>query len=684
MAQKFQWTQMTVGTCYYPEHWPEELWQSDIDRMLQNGVTVVRIAEFAWSKFERREGEFSFDFFDRFLDLCEAKGMQVIFCTPTATPPAWLTEKYPEVLNCDINGVPYRHGLRRQYNYNSPVYLEKSAIITEKIGEHYGKRPCIVGWQLDNEINCETCDFYSEADHAAFRLWLKEKYGDLDKLNEAWGTVFWNQTYIDWEEIHLPRRTVNNAQNPHMLLDYSRFVSCSAIRFCRLQAQILRRYIRPGVYITTNGQFGNLDNHAFMDQCYDVFTYDSYPSFAYGRSVKWDDGKLNDRRWSRNLTETRSICPHFGIMEQQSGANGWYNSMEGPAPRPGQLTLWAMQSVAHGADYVSFFRWRTCSFGTEIYWHGILDYDNRDNRRLREVKSFHDKLMKLQRVCGAEFAASFALVKDYDNVFDAMHDRWHQMVHWQSEEAVFEAAQKGHMPLDMLYLRENTTLADLRKYPVLVYPHATIMTQERADLLTAYVKAGGTLIIGCRTGYKDAQGHCVMRPQPGLMADLAGTYVEEFTCASPAEEPAWADWDGARLDTLLFNDVLEEPFAPNAKVLARYASGYYAGKPALVENRVGEGRVLFLGSAFAAESAAMVLRHAGVKPVWEGKIDVPAEVETVLRRDAEGGEYLFLLNYKAREMEVAFHQACESLFTGETLCGSVKLPAFGVEVVKIK
>lgn len=684
MPQTYQWHQMTVGTCYYPEHWPEDLWADDLDRMFQYGVTVIRVAEFAWNKFEPHEGVFDFTFFDRFLDLCEEKGMKVIFCTPTATPPAWLTEKYPEVLNCDINGVPYRHGLRRHYNYNSPVYLEKCAIITEQMARHYGQRPCIVGWQLDNEINCETCYFYSEADHIAFRQWLEAKYQTLDALNDAWGTAFWNETYTDWAQVHGPRRTVNGSQNPHMMLDYSRFISFSATRFCRLQTEILRQHIRPGVYITTNGQFENLDNHEFMDQCCDVYTYDSYPSFAFGLGTQFDDGKLNDRRWSRNLTETRSICPHFGIMEQQSGANGWYNRMEGPAPRPGQLTLWAMQSVAHGADYVSFFRWRTCRISTEIYWHGILDYDNRENRRLREVKSFHDKLMKLQPVCGAENVASFALVKDYDNVFDAMHDTWHQRVHWASETGVFEAAQRGHMPYDMLYLRDKTTLADLQKYPVLVYPHATILTQERADLLEAYVKAGGTLMIGCRTGYKDIQGRCPMAPQPGLLSQLAGTYVEEFTFASPAEEEPYASLDGRKLPMPLFNDVLEEPFSAEAKVIARYETSYYAGKPALVENRVGEGRVFFLGGVFSPEATAMLLDYAGVKPVWADALCIPEEVEAVLRRNDQGEEYLFLLNYKAREMEVTFRKDCESLFTGDTLAGAVKLPAYGVEVVKLK
>ena len=162
--QNYQWPEYTVGVCYYPEHWDESLWESDLERMLQTGITVIRIAEFSWNLTEPKEGVFCFDFFDRFLDLCAQKGMKVIFGTPTATPPAWLTSKYPEVLNADINSLPYEHGARRHYNYNAPIYQEKVRTIVTVLGEHYGKHPAIIGWQIDNELNCETADFHSEAD----------------------------------------------------------------------------------------------------------------------------------------------------------------------------------------------------------------------------------------------------------------------------------------------------------------------------------------------------------------------------------------------------------------------------------------------------------------------------------------------------------------------------------------
>ncbi len=678
--QRFQWNEMTVGVCYYPDHWEESLWASDLDRMLENGITVIRIAEFAWSFFERTEGVFTFDYFDRFLELCVQKDMKVIFGTPTATPPAWLTEKYPEVLNADKNGVLMRHGLRRHYNYNSPIYHEKTRIIVEKLAQHYGQHPAIIGWQIDNEFNCETNDFYSAADHAAFRVFLKNRYGTLENLNDAWGTAFWSQTYTDWEQLHVPRTTTNGSVNPHLHLDYIRFVSNSAITYCGIQEEILRKHIASGVFITTNGMFGHLDNHRMTDECLDLYTYDSYPNFAFllDRAGKLDN--LRDRWSSKSLTEVRSICSHFGIMEQQGGPGSWYNRMETPTPRPGQLKLWAMQSVAHGADFISFFRWRTCTFGTEIYWHGILNYDNRDNRRLKEVADFASAMRKLHPLCGADSDVNFALVRDYDNVWDAEIDTLHHAIHTQSENAIFAASQLHHTPCDMLYLRDCTTPDDLKHYPALFMPHASILTQERADLLEAYVREGGTLVVGCRTGYKDESGRCVMTPMPGLLQKLTATDVADFTFTSPAEETPTAEWNGETFEMPVYNDILTP--MEGAKVLARFTSSYYAGEAALTEHAYGNGRVLHLGGAFTMDNTRRILAYLGLLEPMQTVVKAPESIELVMRKK-DNKQWLFALNYNAFPVEITLQKNLVSMLDGHESSGAFTLPPYGVEVWQV-
>ncbi len=674
-------SRLVLGTCYYPEHWAKRLWKEDLERMLAAGIEVVRIAEFAWSKVELTEGNFTYAFFDEFLDLAEEAGMKVIFCTPTATPPAWLTEKYPEVLNADINGVLYRHGERRHYNYNSPVYQKLSARIVEKFASHYASRSCIIGWQIDNEVNCEMNVFYSESDSKAFRVFLQDKYENLEALNEAWGTDFWNQTYTDWEEIHVPRRTYSDSTNPHEVLDYTRFISASARRFVKMQSDIIRKYIKPGDFVTTNGIFGNLDNHQMTKESLDFMMYDSYPNFAYCLDDYCDaPGDIKDRKWSRNLAEVRAISPVFGIMEQQSGANGWNTRMEAPTPRPGQMTLWTMQSVAHGADYISYFRWRTCTMGTEIYWHGILDYSGRENRRIAEVRQIHEKMQGMRELAGSVYEAKVGIIRDYDNIWDAQIDVWHGRVEKASQQALFHALQVSHTPFDYVYLNDGSAAEDWERYRVLFYPHATIMTKAGEAVLRAYVEAGGTLVIGCRSGYKGESGRCVMDHLPGLLSDLSSTDIPEYSFIAPDAGKVAIQWDDTELTANVFADLLQ-PIG-DGRLEAVYRSDYYAGSGALISNMIGKGKVYYYGTAFNEESARVFLEKLQVISPYRDVVHVPESCEVAVRRKGED-RYLFLLNYDKNPAKIELCRKGIDLYTGEEISGQRELEGYGTLVVKL-
>ncbi len=670
-----------LGVCYYPEHWDQSLWAEDLDRMLAAGLGTVRIAEFAWSLIEPREGQYTYEFFDRFLELAQKKGMQVIFCTPTATPPAWLTEKYPEVLNADMDGNLIRHGARRHYNYNSPVYQELCRNIVEKAASHYAGHPAVVGWQLDNEFNCERDTFYSESDTAAFRRFLQDKYKNLEALNRTWGTVFWDQTYTEWSEVYVPRKTNTNSNNPHQMLDYYRFISDSVCRFAKMQADIIRKYAKEGDFITHNGMFANLDYQRLARESLDVLMYDSYPDFGYELDTYQPEDLMKDRKWSRNLSEVRAVSPNFGIMEQQSGANGWNTRMEAPSPRPGQITLWTMQSIAHGADYISYFRWRTATVGTEIYWHGILDYSGRENRRLREVAEISKRLAGIQEAAGSKYVARVGIVKDYDNIWDSQLDRWHDRVERVSQKSLFTAMELLHVPFDFVYLENHTIPESLQQYEVLFYPHGAILDRERMALLEAYVEAGGKLVMGCRTGYKDQNGHCVTEYLPGLAAGLTGTDVQEYSFVAPDEGHVMADWDGVRLEAAVFNDLLA-PVGENAEVLARYVSSYYAGTPALIRNRYGRGEAYYFGGAFALDTAKVFLEKLGVAEAYSDVIALPESCELAVRK-GDRGSYLFVLNYLAQPARLVLKKQLKDLWTGAYESGEIDLESYGVKVYRM-
>ena len=671
---------LSLGVCYYPEQWDRGLWKEDLERMRALGIRVIRVGEFTWSLMEPREGEYDFSLFDSFLELAEATEMKVIFCTPTATPPVWMTERYPEILNCDINGVPYRDGERRHYNYNSLIYQRYCRNIVERVVSRFAAYPCVIGWQIDNELNCGEDVFYSESDTVAFREFLKKKYGPIEKLNEAWGTVFWNQIFSSYSEVYVPRPTPGNAVNPHRVLDYLRFVSDSACRFAKMQADIIRSHKKPEQFITTNGSFAHLDYQRLREESLDFLSYDSYPNFAYDSSLYRAEDVLKDRKWSRNLTETRAVSPIFAIVEQQTGANGWTISMDSPTPRPGQILLWTMQSIAHGADFIGFFRWRTGIMGTEIYWHGILDYSGRENRRFREVRKIAEDLEKMQEIAGAEYVAKAGIVRDYDNIWDAEVDRWHGKVEKASVNNLYAAAQLLHAPMDFVYLNDSTKVSDLQKYEVLFYPHASILTEKRAKLLEAYVSAGGKLFMGCRTGYKDITGKCVMDYLPGLAARLTGTDIPEYTPVAPDEGKIYINWEGGKAEAAVFNDILS-PMGESAEVLATYDNSYYKGEPALICNSFGEGKAYYFGGAFGLDTAKLFLEKSGAAEPYRSVIELPECCEIAVRRKQQQ-EFLFVLNYSANTVEFSLNQELFELLAQTKEKGKIELAPYGVKIYR--
>ncbi len=673
MRKKLNLDHLTLGVCYYPEHWDSSLWREDLRRMKDMGLEVIRIAEFAWNKFEPSEGEFTFDFFDSFMKIVEEEGIKVIFCTPTATPPAWMSHKYPEILNADLDGNLIRHGHRRQHNMTSEKYRFFVSRITEKLGEHYGRHPNIVAWQLDNEINCECHLYYAESDHKAFRQYLKKKFGTLDALNDAIGAVFWNQTYTDWEEVYLTRRTNHEGHtNPHMELLERRFVSDTVIDFFKLQTDILRKY--TDAKITTNGLFRYIDYHRLTDEVLDFITLDNYPHFNEKRDEDYNVARR--RRAAYNLARTRSISPIFGVMEQQSGVGGWTFWRPTEAPKPGYLRLWALQSVASGADYVSFFRYRTCTFGTEIYWHGILNYDNRDNRRVEEVKQTWRDLQKIQGVTGKDFRAEVAILRDYDNQLDGENDLWHGEADRQSYEAWTIAAETAHVPYDLVYINDETALDELRRYKMAVYPHAAILTEKRAALLRAYAEAGGTILFGCRTGYKDMYGRCPMMPMPGYAADLCGITVDDFTGVSPEGEGAWVEMDGKRVSAPFFNDLLTPV---DAEAVALYGNRYYKGVCAFSQRTVGAGKAMYFGGAFGEDTARAILKREGIGAPdgWDRILDLPEGVGLTVR-----GEYAFLLNYTEETQRIPCGEALRNLIAEADVNGELILAPLDVAVLE--
>ena len=315
--------------------------------------------------------------------------------------------------------------------------------------------------------------------------------------------------------------------------------------------------------------------------------------------------------------------------------------------------------------------------GTEIYWHGILDYDNRDNRKLAEVKKIHQRVEKMKEITGAQYKAAFGVIRDYSNVWDAQVDKWHQRLAWTSEEEIFIGAQLSHTPMDYVYLLDSTEVEELLKYPVLIYPHPMILSEKKAELLRRYAEEGGCLILGARTGLKDETGKCVMDVMPGLLKDITGTTVEEFTFLGPADDQVSMEWEGKQVETGIFNDILAA--GPGAKVLASYSSNYYQGRPALIENHTGKGKVLHFGGTFTRENIKDFLAYGGVLSAFKELVELPEMCELCVR-EKDGKQYIIILNYSPEEQKAVLKVPVTDLDTGDKVQGQAVLKGYETKV----
>jgi len=368
---------MLLGTPYYPEHWPEERWATDARLMQEAGISRVRMGEFAWHRMEPTEGHFEFDWLQRAIEVFARHEIGTILCTPTPTYPAWLHRKYPDIHQVKSDGTVKEYGQRQDACKNHPGYRLHARRIAEEMLAALGDHPNVVAWQTDNEFGCHgTSRCYCAYCESAFQAWLRDRFGgDIDALNAAWGTFFWSQDYNDFGEISLPRdtadRTANDGQNPSLVLDFYRFSSDVQIAFQREQIALIRKY-SPGRLVTHNlmGLFSQIDYFKLAADL-DVVSWDNYP-------FRWNGTGLPPLPLAHDLMRGLQRKPVW-VMEQASGAGGW--GVYPATPQPGQMRLWAYQAVARGADMISFFRWRSCRYGREQYWHGILYHHGIPQRR---------------------------------------------------------------------------------------------------------------------------------------------------------------------------------------------------------------------------------------------------------------------------------------------------------------
>ncbi len=636
--------QFHYGVCYYPEHWQTSDMQNDAQRMAQMGVNVVRMADFAWSILEPEEGKYQFHIFDEAIRRLSEHNIQVILCTPTAAPPRWLSQKHPQIVRVDEDGIAMQHGSRQHTCYSNAVYIDYCCKITHAMADHFAANEHVIGWQPDNEFNCKFSLCHCQSCQDSFSEYLSSKYqNNINALNEAWGTVFWSQIYDNFKQIPTPRVDKPSQYNPAHRLDYLRYLSGMVTEFQHHQADILRA-ANPNWWITHNGLFPNLDYRGDFTQDLDVLGYDMYPMFCSQHSA---------RRLSQaySLDRTRACSGNFMILEHQAGAGGQPSYML-DNPVPGEMRAMTYSSIARGADALLYFRWRTCRVGAEQYWCGIIDHDNIPRRRYQEATQVGQELKKVgKEILDTSVHVDCAIADmDFDNMSVSAIAPWGMPDISTASSTIHHWLNRRQYAVGLIHPEDD--LSDISLYFI---PHWQMFDQTWTPALHDYVRAGGTLVIGGRTATHDKKYHVLSQTPPGPLAPLAGIKVTEYGKQNhPGERPM----NVLVGDQTFLSEHWYEQLSidDDVQTLGVWANSHLVGEPAITCKKVGKGHVIYVGTYLTQPLLDVLmpelLKLSNVKPLCAGL----SESVEIVQRSNEHKTLQFVINRSDNTVYFPYHE----------------------------
>lgn len=652
-----------LGAAYYPEDWPLEQIDDDIALMQQAGMNVMRIAEFAWSRMEPREGEYDFAWLHTVVDKLGAAGIATILGTPTATPPLWLTERYPEVLGVDDQGVARMHGARRHFCPTSPVYREHCARIVTRMAEQFGKDPNVIGWQIDNEVYvnaagpigccCPTC-------HRQYQQAMRARYGSIEALNAAWCADLWSQTYDSFGQLPVPR--TDTWHHPALKQTWMEFQSDAYVDYVGFQADILHRLARQPVGTDMMPMLGV--DYGRMNRKLDVVQFNHYyMTNELWYAVLWMDylRPLKDRPfWN---TET-SAC-WFG----QTSASGYCE--------PGFCRANSWLAYALGGEANLYWLWRAHRAGQELSHGSIVSSAGRPLHIFGEVQDLAAGLKASAKFLTGTRPSTSGLALHYScfawNFFQQQPVTRDFLYEWSMHKGLMEPMMQAQLRPDVI-----DPAADLSAYRLLCSPYLPALDEGGLrERLKAWIEAGGTWVVGPMSDIRDLDGGKFTHAPYGSLEQWAGVYCKYEIPGHPRTfKLRWAD--GREAEGSVWFDGLEPR---GAKALATYTEGPLAGLAAVTERKMGKGRVILLGTMPAgADMTALLGRLAaevGIQPAAEASGNL-----VVAPRGGKAGRGLIAVEVRNRPATLTLPQPATDLLTGQRHRGQIDIEPFGVRVLK--
>ncbi len=654
-----------LGTAWYPEQWDESHWEADLTLMEQAHVRFVRVGEFAWSSMEPTEGNYQFTWLDHAIAAAAKHHIVTVLGTPTPTPPAWLTQKYPETLRTNPNGSKDEHGNRQQFDFANPHYRQLARGIAEKMAQRYGHNPNVIGWQIDNELSPAS---YSPEVRKQFQDWLKARYGTLDNLNKRWTTAYWSESYTDWSQIPIQDRY----GNPGLLLSWKRFVSDTWRGYVRNQLDVIRANSDRRQFITTNmmGWFDGYD-HYVVSQDLDIAAWDDY--VGNGHLNPYSNGAAHDL--------TRGFLnKNFWVMETQPGFVNW--KPVNTTLDKGEVRAMAWHDVGHGADAVSYWQWRSALNGQEELHGTLVGPDGTPEPLYPEIQHIGADFAKAgPALAGTSVHSQVAILHSYDS-------RW--AINWQRHSQSFDPTTQiisYYKPLRQVAQSIDIVkpTQNLDGYKLVVAPGLSVLTDDAAKNLIAYVRNGGHLVLGQRSGVKDDDNSLQTKRAPGPLTELLGGRVDQFYAIDDKPEdtiPLTGTWGSTT--SKIWAEQLSTS-APDTEVLMRYgkSNGWLDGQPAAITRKVGKGRITYIGvwmdEKTMLTAAKWMTETSGVTAAFG---PVPEGVD-VYPREGNGKKVFILVNFAKTPQTVTLPSTMHNVLDDNDV-STVSLDRYGVAVLQVK
>lgn len=660
------------GGDYNPEQWinqKDTIWKKDMELAVKAGINTLSVGIFSWAMLEPREGEFHFEWLDEVMDMLAANGIKAVLATPSGARPAWMAEKYPEVLRARDDGRREFFNARHNHCLTSPVYREKVRRINTLLAERYKDHPALGMWHISNEYGGEChCDLCQEK----FREWLKERYGTIDNLNDNWWNTFWSHRYTSFDQIHSPSHL--GERGSHGLnLAWRRFTTQQFCDFYAWEIEPLK-CITPDIPCTTNLMHTTRGiNYFELGRLLDRSSWDNYPSWT------------NDERDAQVATHSafchdlmRGVCGNkpFMLMESSPSSVNWQ-----PINRlhaPGILMLQGLQAVAHGSDTVQYFQFRKGRGSSEKFHGAVVSHDNSDQNRIyKEICQVGDTLAHLTDVLGAGTENKIALIFDWENCWALEDAQFGSNINKGYEKAIdahYNGFVRAGYGVDVI---DET--CEIEKYRIVCGPMTYMLRPGFADKVKAFVEKGGTYISTYISGWVDEEDLCFMGGFPGPLREVMGIWDEELDTYDETQHNHFT-WNGK---TYEISDFCALVHAESASVLAELQDHFYRGYPALTENAYGKGKAYYIagrtGEDFLKDFSAAVAKEAGLKPLVE---NLPYGV-LCTQRVGDQGDFLFVMNTVPYENAVTV-PACKDVRSGSDVSGKVILKPYEVLTLKRK